>query len=252
MICFDVDGTLRDNVEHKVADSTLLALNKLKENGYKIVIATGRGRDSLLKTGVMDIIDWDGFVCNNGQVVMNKDREVIYHATMHKDAVREILKIADERNMVACIKAKQRKLNKEPDKYALTSLKYFNNAIPPVMSYEGEEVDAMIVYGPLKYQYDEYKHIEGVTVLPGESTYADITIAGVSKASGIKILMDIYGNKEYISFGDSLNDMFMFKEAKYSVAMGQGNEILKQHATYVTTSIDNDGIYNGCKYYELI
>ena len=252
MICFDVDGTLRDNVEHKVSDSTLLALRKLKQNGYKIVIATGRGRDSLIKTGVMDIIDWDGFVCNNGQVVMNSSKEIIFHATMDKEAVKEVLRIADERNMVACIKAEPRKLNREPDEYALTSLKFFNNVIPPVMPYENEEVDAMIVYGPLKYQYDEFRGIKGVVVLPGESTYADITIEGVSKASGIKILMDLYGNEEYIAFGDSLNDMYMFKEAKYSIAMGQGNDVLKQHATYVTTSIDDDGIYNGCKYYKLI
>lgn len=252
MICFDVDGTLRDNKDHKVSDSTLRALRQLKENGYRIIIATGRGLDSLTKTGVMDIIEWDGFVCNNGQVIMDSQRNVIFHATMDKEAVREILRIADEKNMVACIKAKKRKLNRDPDEYALTSLKFFNNAIPEVLPYEGEDVEAMIVYGPLKYDYNEYRNVDGVVVLPGESTYADITIANLTKASGIKVLMDIYGLKEYIAFGDSLNDMFMFKEAKISVAMGQGNDILKQHATYITSSIDEDGVYNGCKYLGLI
>lgn len=252
MICFDVDGTLRDNKNHEVSKSTLHALRLLKDNGYRIVIATGRGKDSLTKTGIMDIIEWDGYVCNNGQVVMDKDRNVIFHATMDKNAVKEILRIADKYNMTACIKAKQRKLNRKPDEYALTSLKFFNNAIPPVLPYENEDVDAMIVYGPLKYEYNEFRHIPGIIVLPGESTYADLTIANVSKASGIKQLLKLYGLKEYIAFGDSLNDMYMFKESKYSIAMGQGNEILKQHASYVTDSIYEDGIYNACKYYKLI
>ncbi len=252
MICFDIDGTLRDNLKHDVSFSTLEALKKLKGNGYRIVIATGRGKDSLMKTGIMDIIDWDGYVCNNGQIVMDSLKHTIYHATMKKEAVKEVLRVADENNMVTCIKAKKRKLNKEADEYALTSLKYFNNPLPEVGKYEGEEVDAMIVYGPLKHTYDEYKHIEGICVLPGESTYADITIANVSKATGIKKLLELYSLKEYIAFGDSLNDMFMFKEAKYSIAMGQGNETLKKQATYVTTDIDHHGIYNGCVHFGLI
>lgn len=246
MICFDIDGTLRDTNTHKVCDSTMKALRLLKQNGYRIVIATGRGKDSLFKTGIMDIMDWDGYVCNNGQVVLNSNRETIFHATMKKEAVKKVLEIADKNHMVACIKAKVRKLNREADEYALTSLNFFGNPIPEVGKYEGEDVDAMIVYGPLKYNYDEYRGIDGVVVLPGESTYADLTIEGVSKASGIQKLMKLYGLKDYIAFGDSLNDMYMFKEAKISVAMGQGNEVLKENATYITTAIDNDGIYNAC------
>ena len=38
----------------------------------------------------------------------------------------------------------------------------------------------------------------------------------------------------------------MFKHAYISVAMGQGNPLLKEIATYVTTSIDDDGIYKAC------
>lgn len=252
MICFDIDGTLRDTKEHRVCNSTLKALNELKCNGYKIVIATGRGIDSLYKTGIQDIIKWDGYVCNNGQVVMDSDFNVIYHATMSLQAVREVLKVADDNNMVACIKAKERKLNKEPDDYALTSLKFFNNPIPKVGKYNGEEVDAMIVYGPMHHQYDEYRHIEGIEVLPGESTYADITIGGISKASGIKVLLDLYGLEKYIAFGDSMNDYVMFKHAYISIAMGQGNEKLKALATHVTDDIDKDGLRNGCIYLGLI
>ena len=38
MLCFDVDGTLRDNVNNQVSDSTLKSLNILKESGYKLII----------------------------------------------------------------------------------------------------------------------------------------------------------------------------------------------------------------------
>ena len=45
MLCFDVDGTLRDNVNHQVSDSTLKSLHILKESGYKLIISSGRGVD---------------------------------------------------------------------------------------------------------------------------------------------------------------------------------------------------------------
>ena len=246
MVCFDIDGTLRDTKDHIVLDSTMKALRKLKENGYKIVISTGRGKDSLEGTGMMEIIDWDGFVCNNGQVVMNSNREIIYHALMDPKAVEEVLRVAEETGRVVCLKAKQRKLNKEPNEYTFTSLKFFNNPLPPVGTYEGEDVDAMIVYGPMHDDYKDFLDIEGISVYPGESTYADVCIKGVTKASGIKVLLDLYGLKEYIAFGDSMNDYYMIREAKISVCMGQGNEDLKKMSTYVTDAIDQDGLYNAC------
>ena len=61
LLCFDVDGTLRDNVYHKVSPSTMEALKRLKKNGYKIVISSGRGVDSLKRTGLMEMIDWNGY-----------------------------------------------------------------------------------------------------------------------------------------------------------------------------------------------
>ena len=82
--------------------------------------------------------------------------------------------------------------------------------------------------------------------MPGESTYADITIPGLSKATGIQKLMHLLGLQEYIAFGDSLNDVDMFKHASQSVAMGQGNEKLKSIATFITKPIDEDGIYYAC------
>ena len=62
MLCFDIDGTLRDNVHHEVCPSTLKALHMLKQAGYQMVISSGRGVDSLTKTGLMELIGMDLFV----------------------------------------------------------------------------------------------------------------------------------------------------------------------------------------------
>lgn len=252
MLCFDVDGTLRDNVHHQVCDSTKKALKLLKKQGYRIVISSGRGVDSLSKTGLMEMFDWDGFVCNNGQIVLDAYRHELFHAKMNPQAVIQTLDIAKTLNYAVVLKSQTRVISKEPDEYVLESQRFFNNVIPPVGRYTGQDVDAMIVYGPKGYDYAPFCSIEGISVLPGESTYADLTIANVSKATGIYRLLDLYQLDEYIAFGDSINDMDMFKHASQSVAMGQGNEKLKAIATYITTSIDEDGIFNACQHLGLI
>ena len=42
---------------------------------------------------------------------------------------------------------------------------------------------------------------------------------------------------EYYAFGDGFNDLEMFAEVDYSIAMGNGCDLLKERATYVTDSI---------------
>ena len=252
LLCFDIDGTLRDNKNHEVSESTLKTLHLLKDNGFKMVVSSGRGYDSLKRTNVRELIKWDGYVLNNGQLVLDGDENVLFEAHLSETTIRETLKLADELNMCVVIKSQPRFISREPDEYAKTSLAFFNSAIPEVGEYTGQIVDAMITYGPIGYDYAPFLKIEGLEVLPGESTYADLTIGGISKATGIDVLLKHHGLKEYVAFGDSLNDVEMFKHASISIAMGQGNEKLKEMATYVTASIDDDGIYKACLHYKFI
>lgn len=252
LFCFDIDGTLRDNKYHEVSDSTLKALHLLKEKGYKLVVSSGRGYDSLKRTNIMGLIPWDGFVLNNGQLILDGDYHVLSEAHLSDKAIRETLRIAKELNMCVSVKSQPRFISKEPDDYVRTSIAYFNSVIPEVGEYTGQVADAMVTYGPIGYDYAPFFEIEGIEVLPGESTYADLTIGGISKATGINVLLKHYGLDEYVAFGDSLNDVEMFKHASISIAMGQGNEKLKEMATYVTASIYDDGIYKACLHYKFI
>lgn len=252
MIFFDVDGTLMDNHDHQVSPSTKTALQKLQANGYKIAIATGRAVNSLKRTGVVDIIDWDGYICNNGQTVLNKDYQIVEELVISPEIVHQCIKIAKKHNLPLAIKMEHRIITQEPDENVHTARKFFNSIIPPVGVYQNQKVEAMIAYGPMGYDYKPFKHLKGVNILPGVSTYCDITHADATKATGIKILLDKYNLDEYICFGDSLNDEEMFNHAKISICMGQGDEYIKTIATYVTDSIDDDGIYNACVKLKLI
>lgn len=246
MIFFDVDGTLMNNYDYQVPSSTKTALQKLHDNGYKIGIATGRAVNSLKRTGIIELINWDGYVCNNGQTVLDKDFQIVEELVISPEIVHQCIKIAKHNNLPLALKMEHRILTQEPDENVYTARKFFNSIIPPVGIYQNQKVEAMIAYGPLGYDYAPFKQLKGLHILPGVSTYCDITHADATKATGIQHILNQYHLDKYICFGDSLNDAEMFAHADISICMGQGDEYVKTLATYITDTIDNNGIYNAC------
>ena len=58
--------------------------------------------------------------------------------------------------------------------------------------------------------------------------------------------------KDTFAFGDSRNDLEMLEAAGVAVVMGNGSKEAKEAADYVTTDLDEDGIWNACKHFGLI
>lgn len=69
------------------------------------------------------------------------------------------------------------------------------------------------------------------------------------KAFGIRRVMD-YFHADYADamvFGDAMNDLSMFTDDWYKVAMGNAILELKAMADMVTAAVDDDGIYKACE-----
>ncbi len=84
--------------------------------------------------------------------------------------------------------------------------------------------------------------------------FYEIVPKGFSKASGIEFLineLNIPFENTY-AIGDSTNDLPMLKYVKNSIAMGNSNPLLFDLVSYVTTDIEEDGIYKALKHYSLI
>lgn len=246
LFCFDIDGTLRTTTNHIVPERTIKALQKLRDDGHYLLISTGRSIDSLLNTHIYNIFAFDGYVCNSGQALLDKNLEVLHKEIIPDHIVKKTINTAKKHNIPLALKTVPRIITQEPTENVIRSCQYFNNPVPQVGTYVGQEVGALIAYGPLDYDYQEFKEIKELDVMPGETSYADITLKGISKATGIQYFMNLWNIDSYIAFGDSLNDVEMFKHASFSICMGQGNEKLKQMSSYVTDSINQDGIYNAC------
>ncbi|MDD8049487.1 MAG: Cof-type HAD-IIB family hydrolase [Thomasclavelia sp.] len=246
LFAFDIDGTLRTTDNHVVLDSTIKALNKLRENDHQVIIATGRGLDSLTNTKISNLFKFDGYVCNNGQTLLDSNFNIIFQEYMNSKIVNKAIEVGNKLNIPVALKTNPRILTMEANENVIRSANFFNNPIPKVGKYTNQKVEALIAYGDLDYDYKEFKDIDGLDVMPGESSYADMTISGLSKATGINYFVKKYNLDGYVCFGDSLNDYEMFKHASFSICMGQGNEKLKAISNYVSSNCNDDGIYNAC------
>ena len=76
---------------------------------------------------------------------------------------------------------------------------------------------------------------------PGEY-WLEVFSADANKGSGLRMLKELIACDKVICFGDSLNDLPMFKEADYSYAVENALSEVKQAATGVIGSNDTDSV----------
>ena len=84
--------------------------------------------------------------------------------------------------------------------------------------------------------------------------FADVNFQGISKKTGVERFCNHFGIErgETMSFGDGGNDKTMLLYTGIGVAMGNANLELKAIADYITDDVDNDGIWNALKYFQVI
>jgi len=82
----------------------------------------------------------------------------------------------------------------------------------------------------------------------------EIIPAGCSKGTGIDFLRKRLGagREECYAFGDSPNDLTMFRHAGHSIAMGNAPDDVKAVCSYVTARPEEDGIEKALRHFSLI
>ena len=252
ILFFDIDGTLVDSTTHIVPASTAAALQRLKKAGHILCISTGRSLQSVTDGHFDELVDWDIFLCNNGQAIYDHEKKLLHMTPIPRESVEACIQAAEQKESPLLIMGRKQILTREPNAYVITSAEFFKESIPEVEAYDGSDVIMMIAYGPMGYTYEEYTAIHSVDVLIGQSTYADVVLKGFSKAIGIRYVLDHFQMQDYLAFGDSLNDVEMLQHARIGVAMGNAHEEAKRSADFITKDVAEDGIYHALLQLKLI
>lgn len=241
---FDFDGTLVDPTTHIIPPSALDAINKVIDKGYKVAIASGRNYPLIKITGVLEMANWAGLILNNGQIIMDEKHNELQHTFIEPRVIHQIIDTARSLGSNLFFSCPDGDfMDKEDDDLMRSAHAFFDEPIPKIGIYTNQKVDKILVYHPKGFDYSVYQAIEGVDVFPSVSTYADIATQGVSKAASIEKFCDLMGiEHDYAAFGDSLNDYDMIQNARIGVAMGNGEQALKDIADVIAPDVHDDGI----------
>jgi Cof subfamily protein (haloacid dehalogenase superfamily) len=249
LLFFDIDGTLA--TRFNVPESTRIALEMTRNKGNKVIITTGRVL-SYAKAHFDDLCD--GYICFNGRYG-ELDGQVLYDHPFKKEEANLYKKrVLDLGASLALYTMKQGYYFGKDD---------FELAVE--MWDEGYIIKADQINDPI-YNFDvlfkddaqfaslEKAFQECLFSRHGPRRSADTTFYNHNKGTAMvafakALNVDI---KDTYAFGDGINDLLMFKNAGHSIAMGNAREAVKKQADFVTTTIDNHGIRNGLKHYELI
>lgn len=254
-VIFDFDGTIRDSQLSYLPPSTLLAIKKLKENNFKVFLATGRGIHILQFPG-LDLSLFDGIICNNGACGYTNTKQLLFADVMPEPLVKNIIEDAKALQIALSVRTLDCTYTTPMiNKYQEKAYTYFDNEIEPVKQYEKEPVLLLNAYYHNNFDWDAFGKKHDINVVQGPTTHVDLMLKNVNKYTGIQKMLKIFKlSSDYVAFGDQENDIEMIQKAAIGIAVldKYGSPKLAEIADYVCESGKKDGIFTILTQLELI
>lgn len=249
LISIDLDGTLLDN-QGRVSRYTAEVISKVKRQGHKVVIATGRHVCSALPIAEQLHLT-DALVCFNGALVINlKNRKPkVAHAFMNHD-VYHLSKLVSDWGY-SYYTATEDRYHVEA-KYEHLIEDFSGRGIEPQRIRHIEDVIdpifKMTIVGSEK-EVDQverfiYPTVSTLQVIRSGETAIDIVSPQATKGSAVAWLADHYqiARKDIIAFGNYNNDISMLQYAGIGVAMENAPSHVIDQADHVCLSNEDHGV----------
>ena len=252
---FDIDGTLVSFKTHTIPQSTCNALKKLKANGHKLFIATGRPK--LLLNNLGDL-EFDGFITMNGAHCFTANHTDIFKGLIPSDDIERLISYYTTHDypFICTLNNEWFITHSNADVEEVCKLiKIKTPPIAPIETARGKEIMEIMGYFPQSAEKEIFEnvltHCEARRWHP---LFSDIVTKGISKSMGIDKMIQYFGIQhiDTIAFGDGRNDISMLRHSNIGIAMGNADDKVKVSANYVTDSVDNDGIEKALKELNLI
>ena len=247
---FDIDGTLTmpSRGSATVPQSTLKALEILREKGHFVAIATGRSYGMAIN--VMKDLGFENMVHDGGYGI-TLNGQLIDIEPLDRNLCISLIHECEREGFPWGIQPENSDTRFVPDERFMefTHDKYMKSRIIPGLAPENYDV----IYKCYVACYaGEEQRLESLKKLPWCRFMKEyIFVEPADKSRGIKRIVDHFGGdyKDVVVFGDERNDLSMFSDEWTCIAMGNAVQELKDRADYVTTDISDDGIWNACAHY---
>lgn len=255
LICCDIDGTLL-LPDHSISPRSKAAIRSAYDQGIIIALVSGRIGNSLssiqkqLKiTGPLGTL--------NGSFVLNEHGEPILEHPLKSDEIHHILQWVQQTTLNAFVYTNNNWYASEQGYWTENELK--------ISGFEGKTLPFDEIEGRLGSDEQPFKVLcmdkdpaylsemeaqlksqigAHFTILRSGPTYLEIFHHGVDKGDAVHAFSDYYqiDRSQIMAIGDYYNDVGMFKEAGYSVAMGNAPADIKAIVHHVTKANTEEGL----------
>lgn len=257
LLFFDIDGTIWD-WKNMIPESTKKAIGMVRQNGDMVFINSGRSRGFIQNKELLDI-GFDGIVSGCGTMI-EMGGETIYDSEIPCDKARIIIEGVRRYGCKPVLEGSEylymddeefaddwygQKLKRELGKRLLPIKSEWGRWKIQKLSCDTKDGDIESCKREFGAEYDFIMH---------ELPVCEIVPRPHSKGFGVRFICDRLGISidDTYAFGDSMNDREMLLAAGTSIVMGSGSEKAKAMADFVSTPLEQDGVWNACKHLGLI
>lgn len=252
MLAIDMDDTLLGQ-DLKISAGTVERIQKAKEKGVRVVIATGRMFQAIIPyLRQLELTD-PAIVYNGAMVQRLEDEQPEVHHPVPVKLGRELANRVED-------------MDSQLNAYIHDQL-FVRKRTPQVFRYmEATGVDSTEVgllgeylqQNPTKLlvihdNLDEIEEMqqtltqefgEQLSIFRSKPNYIEVTAKGISKGKALAELAQKMGidQSQVIAIGDSQNDLEMIKWAGLGVAVANARPEVKEVADFVTGSCEEDGV----------
>ena len=239
----DIDGTLVQyrpdlsglhEADAFIPQSAIAAVKKLHAEGVKVAAVTGRTYEQSKVLLVTLGITGPCVFAGGATIRIIPSGDILYEASMSEDALGKVVGalfslLGDDYPLELAAAVKN---------IGMT------NSVWAVIDKEtvGEIIDKLSQINDIYYVINEGA---GLTTQSGLLILRD----RADKGSGTRQLLGLLDveSADTACIGDGANDVLMFQECGLNIAMGNGEDILKQSADHVVSDIDKDGFAEAVK-----
>lgn len=260
MIALDLDNTLLNSNKEISARNTAV-LKKLHEQGIHVVLCTGRPINAIWpyieQLGLTAPDDYT-ITFNGGLVINNRTRDHLFEMGMKKQDLKPLLDFVKAQQIPLNVLDFDQvfELNDFPGSIYRTVLKNIKFTNIPAANLPDETFSKAVMAITPEKLTTIIKHLpaeltERYHAVQSQPMIMEFLPIGVNKAAGLKVLLEHFGAdfSNLMSFGDADNDLEMIKAAAQGIVMANGLPEVKQAATAITDSNDDDGVATYCEQY---
>ena len=251
LVAIDLDGTLL-NQRRELPSEARQVFAQARRAGLQISFVTGRNGCSVRQ--LARILHPSGPHASSGGAMVfgNGGRPVYTHAVIQRADIRKIVLVCRSRRLSIFLQSPNQILMETGEHHLAFNPQIF----APCPITPCQDILADLKFKPLKFTIygepellvDAVQDLENCNgcfhVTSTSENDIEITPFGVNKGSAIKKISEVTGVplQNILAIGDSPNDISMFKEAGFAVAMENAHPDAKQAARLIAPSNEQAGV----------